>query len=349
MTDTQELRKLAEAATPGPWAFGTFHRLLVVPFWKGVPDKRNPIADFGLGDISWTGDKQAHHNAVFVASANPTTIIALLDALEAAQAENAANMATCKGIIQGLTAELGDLPEAQTDMLHTIKELRARLAAGEARIECNTKVLQDMHEEDIKEIERLKGHIKHIGNDAMRAENAELRARLAELEGLAYCLEAILNRHGEGSTVADVMDSLDRLAELEKQEPVAIAVADVTNTGYLQVRVHADAIKFGDKLYAAAGASPVQPSQVDMEYTISLQRAIELHCDGKSVPESVSAQCPHHAKMLNDKLVQPSQTGEPTEAQLVAGVKAMRLFVTKNSVKDFRDGFIAAINAKESK
>ncbi len=45
--------------------------------------------------------------------------------------------------------------------------------------------------------------------------------------------------------------------------------------------------------------------------------------------------------------VQPSQTGEPTEAQLVAGVKAMRLFVTKNSVKDFRDGFIAAINAKE--
>ena len=87
MTDTQDLRKLAEAATPGPWAFGTFHRLLVVPFWKGVPDKRNPIADFGLGDISWTGDKQAHHNAVFVASANPTTIIALLDALEAAQAE----------------------------------------------------------------------------------------------------------------------------------------------------------------------------------------------------------------------------------------------------------------------
>ena len=49
------------------------------------------------------------------------------------------------------------------------------------------------------------------------------------------------------------------------------------------------------------------------------------------------------------KAVQPSQAGEPTEAQLVAGVKAMRLFVTKNSIKDFRDGFVAAINAKESK
>ena len=65
---------------------------------------------------------------------------------------------------------------------------------------------------------------------------------------------------------------------------------------------------------------------------------------------------------------QPSQAVEPTEAQLVTGVKAMRLFVkamrlfvkamrlfvkamrlfvTKNSIKDFRDGFIAAINAKE--
>lgn len=32
------------------------------------------------------------------------------------------------------------------------------------------------------EIDRHKLHIKHIGNDALRTENAELRARLAELE-----------------------------------------------------------------------------------------------------------------------------------------------------------------------
>lgn len=49
-------------------------------------------------------------------------MITLLDKLEAAQAE-----------IERLTAELGDLPEAQADMLHTIKELRARLAEIEAQ------------------------------------------------------------------------------------------------------------------------------------------------------------------------------------------------------------------------
>ena len=46
-------------------------------------------------------------------------MITLLDKLEAE--------------IERLTAELGDLPEAQADMLHTIKELRARLAEIEAQ------------------------------------------------------------------------------------------------------------------------------------------------------------------------------------------------------------------------
>ena len=36
---------------------------------------------------------------------------------------------------------------------------------------------------------------------------------------------------------------------------------------------------------------------------------------------------------------------EPTDNQLVKGVKAMRLFVTKNSVADFRLGYMAALAA----
>lgn len=39
------------------------------------------------------------------------------------------------------------------------------------------------------------------------------------------------------------------------------------------------------------------------------------------------------------------QQGEPTDDQLVKGVKAMRLFVTKNSVADFKLGYIAALAA----
>jgi len=39
---------------------------------------------------------------------------------------------------------------------------------------------------------------------------------------------------------------------------------------------------------------------VDIEYAISLQRAIEYHCHGELVPPVVAKGCPHHAKMLND-------------------------------------------------
>ena len=40
-----------------------------------------------------------------------------------------------------------------------------------------------------------------------------------------------------------------------------------------------------------------------------------------------------------------AQQGEPTDDQLVKGVKAMRLFVTKNSVADFKLGYMAALAA----
>lgn len=37
-------------------------------------------------------------------------------------------------------------------------------------------------------------------------------------------------------------------------------------------------------------------------YATALQRAIEYHCNGKIIPESVLQHCYHHANMLNDKL-----------------------------------------------
>ena len=48
------------------------------------------------------------------------------------------------------------------------------------------------------------------------------------------------------------------------------------------------------------------------------------------------------ADALEDAL---AQQGEPTDDQLVKGVKAMRLFVTKNSVADFKLGYMAALAA----
>lgn len=37
-------------------------------------------------------------------------------------------------------------------------------------------------------------------------------------------------------------------------------------------------------------------------YAIALQRAIEHHCRGKLIPEEIGKFCPHHAKMLNERL-----------------------------------------------
>ena len=86
----EELRKLAEAATPGPWAFGTFHRLLVVQTDKhGYADKHSAIADIGAGSIPWdaTADSmQEYNDAEYIAAANPAAVITLLDQLQS-QAE----------------------------------------------------------------------------------------------------------------------------------------------------------------------------------------------------------------------------------------------------------------------
>lgn len=53
---------------------------------------------------------------------------------------------------------------------------------------------------------------------------------------------------------------------------------------------------------------------VDIKYTIAMQRAIEIHCDGKPVPFAVADQCPHHAEMLNKNLAALQYNGELPEA-----------------------------------
>ena len=89
-TERDALRKLAEAATPGPWAFGTFHRLLVVQVDKhGYADKHSAIADIGAGSIPWDAtaeSMQEYNDAEYIAAANPAAVITLLDQLQS-QAE----------------------------------------------------------------------------------------------------------------------------------------------------------------------------------------------------------------------------------------------------------------------
>jgi len=72
MTNLDELRKAAEKATPGPWAFrrdGTWHCLCGDGMW--------------FVKLSWTalGQRNAD-DAAFIARANPATILSLIGEIE---------------------------------------------------------------------------------------------------------------------------------------------------------------------------------------------------------------------------------------------------------------------------
>jgi hypothetical protein len=175
---------------------------------------------------------------------------------------------------------------AATDSADALKELIARQAVEIERL--NDLLFDhtaDKLEKAEREIERLT-----VQYDLMGEQNAELRARRAELE---------------------------------KQDPAGwITQAGIVTDLFAGNGTKHDGYLYGWKpLFAAAGASPAQP-------------AVENCLWARNGHQS----CQH---------AQPSQAGEPTEAQLIAGVKAMRLFVTKLSLEDFRLGYNAAINAKE--
>lgn len=81
---TDELRKLAKAATPGPW--------------QNAPDGyrvfNNLSGKFGMIKlICWTGANKKtrisenKRNADFIAAANPTVVLALLDEIDGLRAK----------------------------------------------------------------------------------------------------------------------------------------------------------------------------------------------------------------------------------------------------------------------
>ena len=87
MTDNskiEELRRLAEAATPGPWRM---EHMSISAHIHQV-DGLHGLASCVIGYGNWDEPKQSEgaKNASFIAAANPATIIALLDELDASKA-----------------------------------------------------------------------------------------------------------------------------------------------------------------------------------------------------------------------------------------------------------------------
>ena len=71
----------------------------------------------------------------------------------------------------------------------------------------------------------------------------------------------------------------------------------------------------------------------------------EAMCGGRCNAEYNPCHAYEIADCLRTALAQQELPAEPTDDQLVKGVKAMRLFVTKNSVADFKLGYMAALAA----
>lgn len=89
MTDKQALRRLAIAATKGSWVFSrsgaNSNVQAPIELQKGG---RALVVLCKLNNAGWSGQIQTENNAKFIAAANPATVLALLDELEAAEREH---------------------------------------------------------------------------------------------------------------------------------------------------------------------------------------------------------------------------------------------------------------------
>lgn len=74
-----ELKKAAEAATPGPWKYYKDDNFIQ------SEDVRARISDWPVTRSTDVGTDQRNNNAAFIALANPTTILALLKVVDAAR------------------------------------------------------------------------------------------------------------------------------------------------------------------------------------------------------------------------------------------------------------------------
>ncbi|HFL2728909.1 TPA: ead/Ea22-like family protein [Pseudomonas aeruginosa] len=87
MTDHAELRRVAKAATPGPWSCNRHWAIVGGPtleFTNGAAQQQIAMACWQ----SWMHEEELRNNAEFIAANNPKTVLALLDEIDRLKAEN---------------------------------------------------------------------------------------------------------------------------------------------------------------------------------------------------------------------------------------------------------------------
>ena len=109
MIDTNELRRLTQEATSGPWvativvtAVGVCHKVGPFPGKTTEHPPRHACLYVDYDSAYNPADREIYANAAFIAAANPTAISELLDRLEAAEKD----VALKERVIDALGAEL---------------------------------------------------------------------------------------------------------------------------------------------------------------------------------------------------------------------------------------------------
>ena len=120
MIDINELRRLAQAATPGPWQFWHGWVAANIDNDGGVVVAERPTQSGGKYQA------KVDANFKFIAAANPATVIELLDRLEAAEKD----IALKERIIDSLGSALNVVVKERDDLLARIREMERQEPVG---------------------------------------------------------------------------------------------------------------------------------------------------------------------------------------------------------------------------
>ncbi|MFU5758840.1 ead/Ea22-like family protein [Pseudomonas aeruginosa] len=139
MTDHAELRRVAEAATPGPWSCNRHWAIVggpILEFTNGAAQQQIAMA---CGQ-SWMRDDELRNNAEFIAANNPKTVLALLDQIDGLSEELSACTEHPGGC--GYWREAAKRRAEERDRLRAQNDaLRGALHAVQAEVDGNLRPL----------------------------------------------------------------------------------------------------------------------------------------------------------------------------------------------------------------
>lgn len=226
--DKQALRKAAIAATGGKWVFSrsgaNSNVQAPIELQKGG---RALVVLCKLNNAGWSGQIQTENNAKFIAVANPETVLALLDELEAAEHTAAVDH------------------EAACSLVEENEEVKRKLAAAEKRI---------------AELERSETQLINERDDAESALNDAYKAVMGQAPewsnwfGFADAIDEIELACGLWrNQTEDVIQFRQRIAELEAKLSNPVRLPKTNGYWTEQEKAYEEAITFAKRQVRLAG------------------------------------------------------------------------------------------------